>query len=67
MHVAIIMDGNGRWAEALGRPRLVGHEQGARRIRAVVEARRRHSASTCSRFTHSPQTTGSGLQLKSPA
>ena len=38
MHVAIIMDGNGRWAEALGRPRLVGHEQGARRIRAVVEA-----------------------------
>ena len=38
MHVAIIMDGNGRWAEALGRPRLAGHEQGARRIRAVVEA-----------------------------
>ena len=38
MHVAIIMDGNGRWAEALGHPRLAGHEQGARRIRAVVES-----------------------------
>ena len=38
MHVAIIMDGNGRWAEAFGRPRIVGHQQGARRIRPVVEA-----------------------------
>ena len=38
MHVAIIMDGNGRWADALGRPRLSGHERGARRIRGVVEA-----------------------------
>ncbi|MEM1079468.1 MAG: polyprenyl diphosphate synthase [Pseudomonadota bacterium] len=37
-HVAIIMDGNGRWAQERGRPRLFGHQAGARRVRAVVEA-----------------------------
>ncbi|WP_171121383.1 MULTISPECIES: isoprenyl transferase [unclassified Ruegeria] len=37
-HVAIIMDGNGRWAQARGRPRLFGHQAGARRVRDVVEA-----------------------------
>ncbi len=37
-HVAIIMDGNGRWATQRGRPRLFGHHAGARRVREVVEA-----------------------------
>ena len=37
-HVAVIMDGNGRWAEQRGRPRLVGHHAGARRVREIVEA-----------------------------
>ena len=37
-HVAIIMDGNGRWAQARGRPRLFGHHAGARRVREVVES-----------------------------
>ena len=37
-HVAIIMDGNGRWAQQRGRPRLVGHHAGAKRIREIVEA-----------------------------
>ncbi|MFM8731285.1 MAG: polyprenyl diphosphate synthase, partial [Phycisphaerales bacterium] len=36
-HVAIIMDGNGRWANARGLPRIAGHREGARRVRAVVE------------------------------
>jgi len=36
-HVAIIMDGNGRWAENQGRSRLSGHQAGARRIREIVE------------------------------
>ena len=36
-HVAIIMDGNGRWAQQRGLPRLAGHEQGSRSIRACVE------------------------------
>ena len=37
-HVAIIMDGNGRWAQQRRRPRLFGHHAGARRVREVVEA-----------------------------
>lgn len=37
-HVAIIMDGNGRWATARGWPRLVGHRRGAERVRSIVEA-----------------------------
>jgi undecaprenyl diphosphate synthase len=37
-HVAIIMDGNGRWAINRGWPRLVGHRRGAERVRAIVEA-----------------------------
>jgi undecaprenyl diphosphate synthase len=37
-HVAIIMDGNGRWATARGRPRELGHRQGALTVRRVVEA-----------------------------
>lgn len=37
-HVAIIMDGNGRWAQARGKPRLFGHHAGARRVREVLEA-----------------------------
>jgi len=36
-HVAIIMDGNGRWAKRQGLPRLEGHRQGAARARQVVE------------------------------
>jgi undecaprenyl diphosphate synthase len=38
LHVGIIMDGNGRWAEARGRAREWGHRQGAKAVRAIVEA-----------------------------
>lgn len=37
LHVAIIMDGNGRWASRRGLPRHVGHREGAKAVRAVVE------------------------------
>ena len=37
-HVAIIMDGNGRWAQARGLPRVKGHEEGAESVREVVRA-----------------------------
>lgn len=37
-HVAVIMDGNGRWAQMRGRPRLFGHHAGAKRVREVVRA-----------------------------
>ncbi|HEX6814803.1 MAG TPA: di-trans,poly-cis-decaprenylcistransferase [Gemmatimonadaceae bacterium] len=38
LHVAIIMDGNGRWAVARGLPRSAGHRRGAETVRAIVEA-----------------------------
>jgi len=40
-HVAIIMDGNGRWATGRGLPRVVGHRRGKESVRAVVETARR--------------------------
>lgn len=38
LHVAIIMDGNGRWAAARGVPRVAGHREGARAVRRTIEA-----------------------------
>jgi len=38
LHVAIIMDGNGRWATRRGLPRIAGHRAGARVVRRVVES-----------------------------
>ncbi|WP_274378855.1 polyprenyl diphosphate synthase [Alkalilacustris brevis] len=38
LHVAIIMDGNGRWASQRGWPRLFGHRRGAERAKQIVEA-----------------------------
>ena len=40
-HVAIIMDGNGRWAQRRGRPRTAGHVAGLRSVRRTVEGARR--------------------------
>ena len=37
-HIAIIMDGNGRWALQQGKNRLRGHEAGAKAVRNTVEA-----------------------------
>ncbi len=36
-HIAIIMDGNGRWAKQRGKPRVFGHENGVNAVRAAVE------------------------------
>jgi len=41
-HVAIIMDGNGRWASARGLPRIAGHRAGAQAVRRTIEAAIRH-------------------------
>jgi len=38
LHVAVIMDGNGRWARRRGRPRVEGHRAGAEAVRRTVEA-----------------------------
>jgi undecaprenyl diphosphate synthase len=37
-HIAIIMDGNGRWASSRGLPRLAGHRAGTENLRAIIEA-----------------------------
>jgi undecaprenyl diphosphate synthase len=36
-HVAVIMDGNGRWAKRQGRPRIFGHRAGAASVRAIID------------------------------
>ncbi len=36
-HVAVIMDGNGRWARQRGKPRVEGHAQGVHSVRSTVE------------------------------
>ena len=41
-HVAIIMDGNGRWAASRHLPRIAGHREGARAVRRTIEAAIRH-------------------------
>jgi undecaprenyl diphosphate synthase len=37
-HIAVIMDGNGRWAKAKGKPRVFGHKNGVEAVRAISEA-----------------------------
>ncbi len=37
-HIAIIMDGNGRWAEKHSLPRIVGHQQGVKAVRTIVKS-----------------------------
>jgi len=51
--VAIIMDGNGRWATARGLPRLVGHRRGADTVRRTVEAAPGLGISTLTLFAFS--------------
>jgi undecaprenyl diphosphate synthase len=36
-HIAVIMDGNGRWAQARGKPRIFGHRAGAESVRAIID------------------------------
>nr|WP_279387988.1 polyprenyl diphosphate synthase [Thiobaca trueperi] len=54
-HVAIIMDGNGRWARQRGRPRTFGHREGVRSVRAVVEESVRRGVGTLTLFAFSSE------------
>ena len=38
VHIAIIMDGNGRWAKKRGLPRVAGHKRGVDTVKEIVEA-----------------------------
>lgn len=68
-HVAIIMDGNGRWAQQRGRPRLFGHHAGARRVREVLQSCPDHGVKYLTLFAFSTenwkrtQTEVAGLML----
>lgn len=54
-HVAIIMDGNGRWAKKRGLPRVIGHRQGAESIRACVKASQNLSITHLTLYTFSTE------------
>ncbi len=54
-HVAIIMDGNGRWARSKGLPRIMGHRAGAERLREIVEASVRNGVSYLTVFAFSTE------------
>ena len=53
MHVAIIMDGNGRWATQRGLPRTAGHAEGAKAVRTTVEAAARAGVDTLTLYAFS--------------
>lgn len=53
MHVAVIMDGNGRWARQRGLPRSAGHRAGAKAVDRVVEAAARHGIRTLTLYAFS--------------
>jgi len=54
-HIAIIMDGNGRWAKRQGLPRLRGHEEGVKRTREIVEACREMNISYLTLYAFSAE------------
>jgi undecaprenyl diphosphate synthase len=54
-HIAIIMDGNGRWAELRGEPREAGHKAGSAAVRRVVRAARRLGLTALTLYAFSEQ------------
>jgi len=54
-HVAIIMDGNGRWAERQGLPRVRGHEEGAESVREITRACRAQGVEALTLYSFSTE------------
>ena len=54
-HIAIIMDGNGRWAEARGQPRHTGHKEGVRPVRMCIEECARRGVGALTLFAFSSE------------
>ena len=54
-HIAIIMDGNGRWAKDQGKPRIFGHKKGADSVRRVLEAASEFGVNFLTLFTFSKE------------
>ena len=57
-HIAIIMDGNGRWAKAKGLPRTVGHTNGAKALQRVIEACKKFGVKTLTVYAFSTENWG---------
>jgi undecaprenyl diphosphate synthase len=57
-HVAVIMDGNGRWARARQKPRHAGHRAGVRSVRTTVEAAAKHGIECLTLFAFSSENWG---------
>ena len=55
VHVAIVMDGNGRWAEARGEPRHAGHRAGIASVRSTIEECIRHGVRALTLFAFSSE------------
>lgn len=55
-HVAIIMDGNGRWAKARGLSRSMGHQQGVEAVREITTAASRLGIRFLTLYTFSTET-----------
>jgi undecaprenyl diphosphate synthase len=55
LHVAIIMDGNGRWAAARGLPRVAGHREGSKAVRRTIEAAASHGVRYLTLFAFSSE------------
>lgn len=54
-HIAIVMDGNGRWAQRQGLPRTAGHRAGAQTVRRIVEAAHERGIGTMTLFAFSSE------------
>lgn len=54
-HIAVIMDGNGRWAQAQGKGRVAGHKAGVKSVRAVVKAARKSGVKALTLFAFSSE------------
>jgi undecaprenyl diphosphate synthase len=57
-HVAVIMDGNGRWARARQKPRRAGHRAGIKSVRSTVEAAAKHGIEVLTLFAFSSENWG---------
>ena len=62
-HIAIIMDGNGRWAKAQGKVRTFGHQAGAETLKTIVRAADKLGVKVISAYAFSTEASGDGSKL----
>ena len=54
-HVAVIMDGNGRWAQGRGKVRIMGHKSSVKRVKSLVQESYKRGVKTLSLFAFSTE------------